>query len=142
MAIALLDNCLGFKEGVQVKRPFRILLFCMCLLLVAGCSQRSTENGLFTQKNDTFDDNVSVKVDDAVIQACHEYIAKRGFESSKNNTYKSVLIGEEHLSAVYFEDESMRDMLDENDYVIIFGDVMQIVVDSDTKAIIGRIPLV
>lgn len=36
----------------------------------------------------------------------------------------------------------MRDMLDENDYVIIFGDVIQIVVDSDTNIIIGRIPFV
>jgi len=120
-----------------MKRLFKILLFCMCLLFIlTGCSQGTT------QKNDTFKDAVSVKVEDTVIQECYNYIEERGYDSSKNNAYHSIRIGDEHLSAVYFDDESMRDMLDENDYVIIFGDVIQIVVDSDTNKIIGRIPFV
>jgi hypothetical protein len=41
---------------------------------------------------------------------------------------------------VYSDDEDMRDIVDENDYLIVFGFV-NFVVDSDTNTIIGRIPL-
>ena len=123
-----------------------VLLTCMYLLiLLVGCSHPNTERGPFTQKNDAFDNAVPINIDDTVIQACYDYIDKNGYGNSGDThdkyTYKSVCIGKTNMSAVVLDDESMRDMLDESDYVIVF-DFINIVVDSDTHTILGRIPLV
>lgn len=115
---------------------FLIALLTVCAFLSAGCSQKGIVEGPFTPENDNiFKDSVPIEVDDAVIQACFGYIAENGYggikDTNGNYTYKSVRLGEEDLPYVYSDDEDMRDMVDENDYLIVFGFV-NIVVDSDT----------
>lgn len=133
-----------------MKRSSAVMLTCLCLLfLLTGCSHTNagadTEMGPFTQENTALRDAAPVHVDSAVIQVCYDYIARKGYASSKDPydkyTYRSVRIGEAYLSAVCFDDESRKNMLDGEDYVIVF-DFVNLVVDSDTNTIIGRIPLV
>ena len=135
-----------------MKRAFLIrllviLLTGLCMLFLLGCFKTNTEEGPFTAGVDAFDafpNAVPIQVDDTVIQICLDYIADNGLEGDKdakgNYKYKSVRLGEENLTYVYTDNERMREMVDENDYLIVFG-FTNIVIDSDTNMIIGNIPL-
>ena len=131
-----------------MKRLLCLIILCgsICCLSI-GCAPKSGGKGPFSSGIDAsgaFSDAVPVEVDDAVIQICLSYINENGYEGNKDATgnykYKSVRLGEENLPYVYFEDERMKDMVDENDCLIVFG-FINIVVDSDTDVVIGRIPL-
>ncbi len=128
-------------------RPPAILLIGFIMLSLLGCSKTNTEEGPFKAGVDAFDafpNAVPIQVDDTVIQICLDYIADNGLEGDKdakgNYKYKSVRLGEENLTYVYTDNERMREMVDENDYLIVFG-FTNIVIDSDTNMIIGNIPL-
>lgn len=99
--------------------------------------------GTFTNKNENviFDNAVPVEIDSGILQKCYDYTTSLGYEIKDKSKYKSVLLGESFVKAVHLDDDAKRDMLDENDYLIVFDEI-RIVIDVDTGIVLGNIPYV
>ena len=96
------------------------------------------------QENDVFNDALPAALSDEAVNACHAYIAEKGYgdadQTGGNPPCRAVRIGEKYLPYVHIDNDDRKGFLDKNDYLMIF-DFVNIVIDADNCAILGRIPL-
>jgi ABC-type Fe3+-hydroxamate transport system substrate-binding protein len=125
---------------VAFKRAFALIAF--ALLILTACSTATPSNSSSTNDNwQDFADNTPVQIDDAILQACYSYSKALGYDIEKKEEYRSVLLGESNISSVLLDDDTDADMVDENDYLVIFQEI-RAVIDADTGITLGRIPYV
>ena len=133
----------------MVKKTIVFTIGIIFLFVVfVGCNntesapENSQEEGPFTNDNwNDYANNVPVKIDDDILQSCYRYTDSLGYEIKEKEKYKSVLLGESNVTYVAVADDVNRDMLDKDDYLIIFQEI-KIVIDADTGIVLGTIPYV
>jgi hypothetical protein len=133
---------------IEIRKSVLALAAAMFLLALPGCANSvaipgySPNEGPFTDKNEQdYANAIPVEIDADILQACYEYSNSLGYEIEDKEEYQSVLLGESEIAYVLLDDDSRSDMLDEDDYLIIFKEI-KAVTDADTGVILGRIPYV
>ncbi len=131
-----------------MKKTIALLLVSMLIMVSSGCHNPNATpdntqvGGPFTNDNSAdFANSIPATIDNKLLQACYEYSETCGYAIKNKEKYKSVLLDEANIGYVSLDDDSKREMLNENDLLIIFDEI-RIVLDADTGAVLGRIPYV
>ena len=114
------------------------------LASIAGCkgNANSGDVGVTTDNLKGYEDRIPVAVSDDILQTCYRYAEEKGYEVKDKGQYVSVLLGKTDMDYVNISgDDAKRDMLDENDYLVVFQEI-RIVIDADTGIVLGTIPFV
>jgi len=128
----------------------RIFIFCIVLLvslaMLTGCesiknSEDDTTNSSEKPLETDYNNAVPVGINADILKTCYDYSTSLGYEIKDRDNYKSVLLGESNVAFVANIGDDKKDMVDENDFLIIFQEI-RIVIDADAGVVIGTIPYV
>ena len=124
-----------------MKKLLVLVLALVCMTGLVGCNETATrEQPEGTPVlGDDFSNAISFNVNDNIIQNCVSYAENLEYETGE--VKKTVLLGEDWISAVYCDDDMKRGMIDAKDIIVIFDNI-RCVVDTDTEIVLGRIPYV
>jgi len=130
---------------IDMKKIIALGVTILILLVsIVGCKgNKNSDEGPFSTDNlKGYENRIPVIISSDILQTCYRYAEDKGFAIKDKERYISVLLGVSDIKYVYVgEDDAKRDMLDENDYLIVFQE-MRIVIDADTGIVLGTIPFV
>jgi len=124
------------------------ILIVILFVIITGCDDVNNSSGgksdglHITDNLKDYTNYIPVEISDDILQACYRYADNKGYIIKEKETYKSGLLGSNYIKYVYVgEDDTKRDLLDENDYLIVFQE-MKVVIDAGTGIVLGEIPYV